>query len=131
MRLLRRNAPRVPACLQRSASASSARFPPAEYCRRLATGTTSGSGAAAALPIPSLALRAPSGMPRAEAEESSIIEVFITADMSEYYLWTLNYRRQVSQVTLAQRGRTYPCEQDVRAVHDARAPGGRRTAPGR
>src|ERR1019366_9244592 len=47
MRLLRRNAPRVPACLQRSASASNARFSPAENWRRLAVATTSGSGAAA------------------------------------------------------------------------------------
>src|ERR1700683_4563120 len=83
MRLLRRNAPSVPAALQRSASARSGRFPPAENWRRLAIATTSGSGGAAALGIPSLALRAPSGMPRAEAEESLIIEDFITAAMSD------------------------------------------------
>ena len=86
MRLLRRNAPRVPACLQRSASASNARFSPAENWRRLAVATTSGSGAAAALGIPSLALRAPSGMPRAEAGEVLFIEEFITAAICGYYL---------------------------------------------
>ena len=102
MRLLRRKAPSVPAALQRSASARSARFSPAENCRRLAVATTSGSGGAATLGIPSLALRAPSGIPRVEAEESLFIEDFITADMSGYYLWTLNYRRQMSHRTLAQ-----------------------------
>src|SRR5712692_1002637 len=105
MRLLRKNAPSVPAALQRSASARSARFSPAENCRRLAIATTSGSGGAAPLGIPSLALRAPSGMPRAEVEESLFIEDFITADMSGCYLWTLNYRRQMSHCTLAQGGR--------------------------
>lgn len=103
MRLLRKNAPSVPAALQRSASPRSARFSPAQNCRRLAIATTSGSGAAAVLGIPSLALRAPSRTPRTEVQESLIIEDFSTADMSGYYLWTLNYRRQMSQVTLAQR----------------------------
>src|SRR6266853_6209495 len=104
MRLLRRNAPSVPASLHRSASARSARFSPAENWRRLAIATTSGSGGAALLGIPSLALRAPSGTPRTEVEESLTIEDFITADMSGYYLWTLNYRRQMSHCTLAQGG---------------------------
>ena len=58
--------------------------------------------AAAAQGIPSLALRAPSGMPWAEVEESLITEDFITAAMSEYYLWSLNCRRQMFRVTLAQ-----------------------------
>src|ERR1700687_4518358 len=108
MRLLRKNAPSVPAALQRSASARSARFSAAENWRRLAIATTSGSGGAAALGIPSLALRAPSGTPRAEVEESLTIEDFITAYMSGYYLWTLNYRRQMSHCTLAQGGRLGP-----------------------
>src|ERR1039458_9470750 len=85
MRLLRRNAPRVPACLQRSASASNARFSPAENWRRLGASTTCGSGAAAALGIPSPALRAPSGMPRAKAGEVLFIEEFITAAICGYY----------------------------------------------
>lgn len=42
MRLLRRNAPSVPAALQRPASAKSARFSPAENLRRRAIATTSG-----------------------------------------------------------------------------------------
>ena len=83
MRLLRRNAPSVPAALQRSASASNARFSPAEYRRRLAIATTSGSGGAAALGIPSLALRAPSRMPRAEAEGVLFIEESVSDAMSD------------------------------------------------
>jgi hypothetical protein len=43
-------------------------------------------------------------MSRIEVEESLIIEDFITADMSGYYLWTLNSRRQMSHCTLARRG---------------------------
>src|SRR6266852_4945171 len=123
MRLLRKNAPSVPAALQRSASARSARFSPAENRRRLAIATTSGSGGAAALGIPSLALRAPSGTPRAEVEESLTIEDFITADMSGYYLWTLNYRRQMSHCTLAQGGLSIgaiPCDrahQELQICH--------------
>src|ERR1039457_5263948 len=93
MRLRRRKAPSSPRSLQRSASASSKRFSLEENWRRLALATTSGS-AAAAQGIPSLALRAPSGMPWAEVEESLIIEDFITAAMSGYYLWSLNSRRE-------------------------------------
>ena len=101
MRLRRRKAPSSPRSLQRSASASSKRFSLEENWRRLVLATTSGS-AAAAQGIPSLALRAPSGMPWAEVEESLITEDFITAAMSEYYLWSLNCRRQMFRVTLAQ-----------------------------
>jgi len=43
-------------------------------------------GCPAALGIPSLALRAPSGMPRVEAGDVSFVEMFITAAMGEYYL---------------------------------------------
>jgi hypothetical protein len=83
MRSRRRNAPSVRACLQRSASASSRRFSLPENLRRLAIAMTSGSGGVAAQGIPSLALRAPSGMPWAEAQESLIIEDFINAAMSD------------------------------------------------
>jgi len=83
MRLLRRKAPSVPAALWRSASASSARFSVPEYWRRRAVATTSGSGGAASLGIPSLALRAPSGMPRDEEEAVLFIEEFNTAAMTD------------------------------------------------
>ena len=83
MRSLRRNAPSVPAALQRSASARSARFSPAENLRRRATATTSGSGRAAGPGIPSLALRAPSGMPGLKADRSRFIEESSTAAMSD------------------------------------------------
>ena len=83
MRSLRRNAPSVPAALQRSASASSARFCPMENCRRRATATTSGSGRAADPGIPSLALRAPDGMPGVEVDGSGFIEESSTAAMSD------------------------------------------------
>jgi hypothetical protein len=86
MCLLRRNAPSVPAALQRSVSASSARFSSAQYCQRRAIATTSGSGVAAAPGIPSLGLRAPSGMPRTEAREVLLIDEFINAAMCGYYL---------------------------------------------
>src|ERR1017187_855311 len=47
MRSRRRNAPSVPASLQRSASASNRRFSLPENWRRLAIATTSGSGSGA------------------------------------------------------------------------------------
>jgi hypothetical protein len=62
------------------------RFSLAEYCRRRAIATTSVSGGAAALGNPSLALRAPSGVPRAEADEALFIEGFNTSAMDGYYL---------------------------------------------
>ena len=83
MRLLRRNAPSVPAASHRSASARSERFSPAENLRRRATATTSGSGRAAAPGIPSLALRAPSGMPGLRVDRARLIEESSTAAMSD------------------------------------------------
>src|SRR5450631_1044292 len=57
----RRNAPSVPACLHRSASASNRRFSLPENLRRLAIATTSGSRrAASGETVPPVALRAPS-----------------------------------------------------------------------
>ena len=82
MRLLRKKAPSVPATLWRSASASSARCSLPENCRRRAVATTSGSGGAVSLGIPSLALRTPPGMPKDEEEEVLFIEVFNTAAMT-------------------------------------------------
>ena len=83
MRSLRRNAPSVPAALQRSASARSARFCPMENCRRRAIATTSGSGRAVAPAIPSLALRAPDGMAGLEVDGSGFIEESSNAAMSD------------------------------------------------
>jgi len=52
-------------------------------------------------------------------EESLIIGDFITADMSGYYLWTLNYRRQMSHCTLAQGEDVGAAERIATALRDA------------
>src|SRR5450631_974690 len=73
----RRNAPSVPACLHRSASASNRRFSLPENWRRLAIATTSGSRrAASGETVSPVALRAPSATASPEDPVNSFKEDF-------------------------------------------------------
>src|SRR5271166_5824019 len=87
MRSRRRNAPSVPATLQRSASASSRRFSLPENCRRLAFATTSGSRrGASSEAISPAALRAPSEAASEEEPSNPFMEDFSNEVMVMSYL---------------------------------------------
>ena len=89
MRSRRRNAPSVPAALQRSASASSRRFSLPENRRRLATATTSGSRRAASTEAVSpVALRAPSETASVEEPDIPFTEDFSNEVMCMSYLYS-------------------------------------------
>src|ERR1700674_4823827 len=89
MRSRRRNAPSVPASLQRSASASNRRFSLPENLRRLAIATTSGSrhGASPEAVSP-VALRAPSATASGEEPDNPFVEDFSNEVMSMSYLYS-------------------------------------------
>src|SRR5271165_7285621 len=89
MRSRRRNAPSVPATLQRSASASSRRFSLPENCRRLAFATTSGSRrGASSEAISPAALRAPSEAASEEEPSNPFMEDFSNEVMVMSYLYS-------------------------------------------
>src|ERR1022692_325054 len=89
MRSRRRNAPSVPASLQRSASASNRRFSLPGNCRRLAIATTSGSGrAASSEAVSPVALRAPSAAASEEEPDNPCIEDFSNEVMFMSYLYS-------------------------------------------
>ena len=90
MRSRRRNAPSVPASLQRSASASKRRFSLPENCRRLAIATTSGSRRGASCEATSpVALRAPSATASREEEaDNPFVEDFSNEVMVMSYLYS-------------------------------------------
>src|SRR5271166_1452891 len=89
MRSRRRNAPSVPATLQRSASASSRRFSLPENCRRLAFATTSGSRrGASSEAISPAALRAPSKAASEEEPSNPFMEDFSNEVMVMSYLYS-------------------------------------------
>src|SRR5450830_629662 len=90
MRSRRRNAPSVPASLQRPASASNRRFSLPENWRRLAIATTSGSRrAAASEAVSPVALRAPSATASEEEEPNDpFIEDFSNEVMCMSYLYS-------------------------------------------
>src|SRR5580698_3857629 len=88
MRSRRRNAPSVPASLQRSASASNRRFSLPENLRRRAIETTSGSRRAASSDAVSpVALRAPSTASEEEPDEP-FVEDFTNEAMCMSYLYS-------------------------------------------
>src|SRR5450631_4338276 len=85
----RRNAPSVPASLQRSASASNRRFSLPENWRRLAIATTSGSRrAASGETVSPVALRAPSATASPEDPVNSFKEDFSDEVMFMSYLYS-------------------------------------------
>src|SRR5215204_6200996 len=89
MRSRRRNAPSVPASLQRSASTSNRRLSLPENRRRLAITTTSGSRRAdSSEAISPVALRAPSEMASEEEPDDPFIEGFNNEVMSMSYLYS-------------------------------------------
>src|ERR1700722_6671528 len=89
MRSRRRNAPSVPAFLQRSASASNRRFSLPGNCRRLAIATTSGSGrAASSEAVSPVALRAPSAAASEEEPDNPCIEDFSNEGVFMSYLYS-------------------------------------------
>src|SRR5215208_4833805 len=89
MRSRRRNAPSVPASLQRSASTSNRRLSLPENRRRLAIATTSGSRrAASSEAISPVALRAPSETASEEEPDDPFIEGFNNEVMSMSYLYS-------------------------------------------
>src|SRR5271155_2726377 len=107
MRSRRRNAPSVPASLQRSASASSRRFSLPENWRRLAIATTSGSRRAPSPEaISPVALPAPSATASEKEPDNPFREDF-TNEVMFMSTCTLNCPRQVSHLTLARGGRGY------------------------
>src|ERR1700693_974849 len=98
MRSRRRNAPSVPASLQRSASASNRRFSLPENWRRLAMATTSGSRrAASSEAISRVAIKATS---ETASRDNPFVEHFSNEVMFGSYC-TLNCPRQVFHLTLA------------------------------
>src|SRR5271156_5213209 len=100
----RRNAPSVPASLQRSASASSRRFSLPENWRRLAIATTSGSRRAPSPEVISpVALPAPSATASEKEPDNPFREDF-TNEVMFMSTCTLNCPRQVSHLTLARGG---------------------------
>src|SRR5579859_6003627 len=89
MRSRRRNAPSVPASLQRSASASKRRFSLPENCRRLAIATTSGSRRGASCEATSpVALRSPSEAASEEESSNPSMEDFSNEVMVMSYLYS-------------------------------------------
>src|ERR1700683_3705243 len=89
MRSRRRNAPSVPASLQRSASASNRRFSLPENLRRRAIETTSGSRSAASSDAVSpVALRAPSDTASEEEPDEPFVEDFTNEAMCMSYLYS-------------------------------------------
>src|SRR5450759_288514 len=88
MRSRRKNAPSVPASLQRSASASNRRFSLPENLRRLATATTSGSGRASCEAVSPVALRAPSATASEEEPDNPFVEDFRNTVMRMSYLYS-------------------------------------------
>src|ERR1022692_3557161 len=88
MRSRRRNAPSVPAALQRSASASNRRFSLPENLRRLAIATTSGSRRASSEAISAVALRAPSATASEEEPDNPFVEDFTNQVMHVCYLYS-------------------------------------------
>src|SRR5450759_2218263 len=89
MRSRRRNAPSVPAALQRPASASNRRLSLPENWRRLAVATTSGSASAASgETISPVALRAPSATVSPEEPDDPFKEDFSNEVMSMSYLYS-------------------------------------------
>src|SRR5450631_149081 len=89
MRSRRRNAPSVPASLQRSASASKRRFSFPENCRRLAIATTSGSRrGASSQAVSPVALRAPSEAASEEEPSNPFMEDFSNEVMVMSYLYS-------------------------------------------
>src|SRR5664279_599821 len=89
MRSRRRNAPSVPAALQRPASASNRRLSLPENWRRLAVATTSGSASAASGETNSpVALRAPSATVSPEEPDDPFKEDFSNEVMSMSYLYS-------------------------------------------
>src|ERR1019366_4001508 len=88
MRSRRRNAPSVPAALQRSASASNRRFSLPENLRRLAIATTSGSRRASSEAVSPVALRAPSAMASEEEPNNPFVEDFSNEVMRISYLYS-------------------------------------------
>src|ERR1700691_596192 len=86
MRSRRRNAPSVPASLQRSASASNRRFSLPENWRRLAMATTSGSRrAASSEAISKVAIRATS---ETASRDDPFVEDFSNEVMFGSYLYS-------------------------------------------
>src|ERR1700687_3581736 len=99
----RRNAPSVPASLQRSASASNRRFSLPENWRRLAIATTSGSRRPPSPEaISPVALPAPSAA--SEEEPDNPFREDFTNEVMFMSTCTLNCPRQVSHLTLARGG---------------------------
>src|SRR5450432_3679611 len=89
MRSRRRNAPSVPASLQRSASAINRRFSLPENWRRLAIATTSGSRRAPSPEaISPVALPAPSATASEEEPDDPFIEDFSNEVMGMSYLYS-------------------------------------------
>src|SRR5208282_1540167 len=89
MRSRRRNAPNVPASLQRSDSASNRRFSLPGNCRRLAIATTSGSGrATSSEAVSPVTLRAPSVADSEEEPDNPCIEDFSNGVMFMSYLYS-------------------------------------------
>ena len=89
MRSRRRNAPSVPAALQRSASASNRRFSLPENRRRVAIATTSGSRRDASCETVSpVALRAPSATASQEELNDPFAEDFSNEVMCMSYLYS-------------------------------------------
>src|SRR5450432_1815822 len=88
MRSRRRNAPSVPAALQRSASASNRRFSLPENLRRLAIATTSGSRRASSEAVSPVALRAPSAAASDEEPDNPFVEDFSNEVMVMSYLYS-------------------------------------------
>src|ERR1019366_6914787 len=88
MRSRRRNAPSVPAALQRSASGRNRRFSLPENLRRLAIATTSGSRRASSEAVSPVALRAPSAMASEEEPNNPFVEDFSNEVMRISYLYS-------------------------------------------
>src|SRR5580704_1493327 len=88
MRSRRRNAPSVPASLQRLASASNRRFSLPENCRRLAIATTSGSRRTASKVVSPAALRAPSATASEQEPDNPFNEDFTNEVMCMSYLYS-------------------------------------------
>src|SRR5450432_170908 len=88
MRSRRRNAPSVPAALQRSASASNRRFSLPENLRRLAIATTSGSRRASSEAVAEGARRATGETASEEEPDNPFVEDFSNEVMRMSYLYS-------------------------------------------
>src|SRR5271168_1251570 len=119
----RRNAPSVPASLQRSASAINRRFSLPENWRRLAIATTSGSRRTASKVVSPAALRAPSATDSEQEPDNPFNEDFTNEVMCMSYLYSKLPETVVSPLIGTGGRQVLPNDRTPRLTGAAPAPG--------